>query len=131
MHAIFAIFIYFFIPRPSFTARTPNKDQKIEQLFYCLMVQVLSPGDIHKLRGERFVHAICKRSQKCLVQNVARFCSLGPIPMIQSPFNSSCVALQYESGTKFFHQAVPESHDIQSLENSVQLCGVSVCFLHV
>ena len=40
----FAIFIYFFIPvlsRPSFTSRTPNKDQKIEQLLYFLLVQVL------------------------------------------------------------------------------------------
>ena len=40
----FTVFIYFFIPvlsTPSFTSRTPNKDQKIEQLFYLLLVQVL------------------------------------------------------------------------------------------
>ena len=30
--------------------------------------------------------------------------------MFQAPFNSSCVALQYEPGTKFFHRAVPEIH---------------------
>ena len=39
----FAVFIYFFIPvlsRSSFTSRTPNKDQKIKQLFYFLLVQV-------------------------------------------------------------------------------------------
>ena len=48
-----------------------------------------------------FVHAVCKRSQKCLAQKVVRFGSLGWIPMIQVPFNSSCVALQYETGTKF------------------------------
>ena len=47
-----------------------------------------------------FVHAVCKSSQKCLVQKVVvRFGSLGWIPMIQEPFNSSCVALQYETGT--------------------------------
>ena len=43
MHAIFAVFIYFFIhvlSRSCFTSRTPDKDQKIEQLFYFLLVQV-------------------------------------------------------------------------------------------
>ena len=39
------------------------------------------------------VHAVCKHSQKCLVQKVVHFDSLGWIPMIQVPFNSSCVAL--------------------------------------
>ena len=36
MHAIFAVFYLFFLPdlsRLSFTSRTPDKDQKIEQLF--------------------------------------------------------------------------------------------------
>ena len=37
------------------------------------------------------VHAICKRSQKCLAQKVGHLGSLGWIPMIQVPFNSSCV----------------------------------------
>ena len=73
-----------------------------------------------------FVHAICKRSQKCLTQKVARFGSLGPIPMIQPPFNSSCVALQYEPGTKFFHRAVPELHGLQNSEISVEPRGISV-----
>ena len=44
MHAIFAVFIYFFIPvqsRSCFTSRTLDKDQKIEQLFYFLLVQVV------------------------------------------------------------------------------------------
>ena len=45
-----------------------------------------------------FVHATLKRSQK-----VAHFGSLGWIPMIQVPFCSSCIALQYKTGTKFFH----------------------------
>ena len=38
--------------------------------------------------------------------------------MIQAPFNSSFVALQYKTGTKFFHRAVPELHGIKKLENS-------------
>ena len=35
MHAFFAVFYLFFLPvlsRPSFTTRTPNKDQETEQL---------------------------------------------------------------------------------------------------
>ena len=62
-----------------------------------------------------FVHAVCKRSQKCLAQKVVRFGSLGWISMIQVPFNSSCVALQYETGTKFFHRAVPELHAVKNI----------------
>ena len=34
--------------------------------------------------------------------------------MIQVPFNSFCVALQYETGTKFFHLAIPELHAIKN-----------------
>ena len=34
--------------------------------------------------------------------------------MIQVPFNSSCVALQYETGTKFFHSAIPELHAVKN-----------------
>ena len=55
-----------------------------------------------------FVHAIHKRSKKCLTQNVDNLGSLGPISIIQPPFNSSCVALQYEPGTTYLHRAVPQ-----------------------
>ena len=48
------------------------------------------------------VHAVCKCSQKCLAQEVVRFGSLGWNSMIQVPFNSSCIALQYETGMKVF-----------------------------
>ena len=48
--------------------------------------------------------------------------------MFQAPFNSSCVALQYEPGTKFFHQAVLELHDIKNRKNSVLPRVVSVRF---
>ena len=54
-----------------------------------------------------FVHAILMPSQE-----VARFGSLGWIPMIQVPFNSSCTALQYETGMKFFHRAIPKLHAV-------------------
>ena len=40
----FCCFYLFFLPvlsRSSFTSRTPNKDQKTEQLFYFLLIQVL------------------------------------------------------------------------------------------
>ena len=60
-----------------------------------------------------FVHAIRKRSKKCLTQKVAHFGSPGWIPMIQVPFSSSCVALQYEPRTKFFYQAIPELHAVE------------------
>ena len=72
-----------------------------------------------------FVHAIRKRSKKCLAQKVDNLGSLGPIPMIQPPFNSSCVALQYEPGTKFFHRAVPEIQDIKNHKIQALPCGVS------
>ena len=49
------------------------------------------------------VDAICKCSKKCLAQKVGHLRFLGQISMIQVPVNSSYVALQYETGTKFFH----------------------------
>ena len=50
-----------------------------------------------------FVHAIRKRSQEMSCVKVVRFGLLRPIPMIQPLFCSSCVALQYDTGTMFFH----------------------------
>jgi hypothetical protein len=52
--------------------------------------------------------------KKCLAQKVAQFGSLGWIPIFQPPFNSTCAALQYETETKFLHQAVPELHGIKT-----------------
>ena len=69
--------------------------------------------------------------KKCLAQKVGHLGSLGPIPIIQPPFCSSCVALHYETGMKFFHWPVPELCDINNQKISAQLCGVSVHFLHV
>ena len=60
-----------------------------------------------------FVHTICKRLKKCLAQKVGHLGLLHPIPMIQAPLDNSCVALQYEPGTKFSHRAVPEIHNIK------------------
>lgn len=51
---------------------------------------------------------------KCLVQNVGHPGVLHLISMIQVPFCSSCVALQYEPWTKCFHWAVPELHTVKN-----------------
>ena len=56
-----------------------------------------------------FVRAVCKRLQKVPRENSGIF---RPILMIQLPFYSPCVALQYEPGTKFFCRAIPEIHGI-------------------
>ena len=37
--------------------------------------------------------------------------------MFKHAFCSSCPALQFEPGTKFFHRAVPELHSIKNSEN--------------
>jgi hypothetical protein len=75
-------------------------------------------------RQARLCMLLASAHKKCLAQKVVRFGSLGWIPMIQPPFNSSCAALQYETGTKFFHRAVPEIHDIENHKISVQPRGV-------
>ena len=72
-----------------------------------------------------FVHAIHRRSKKFLAQKVGHLGSLGPIPMIQPPLDSSWVALQFEPGTKFFHQAVPEMHNIKNHKIPALACGIS------
>ena len=67
MHAIFAVFYLFFLPvlsRPSFTSRTPNKDQKTEQLFYFLLFKSYNPETFMSSAATAFVHATLKRSQK-------------------------------------------------------------------
>ena len=63
--------------------------------------------------------------KKCLAQKVRHLGLLRPIPMIQPPFCSYCVALQYEPGMKFFHQVVPELCDIKKPEN---LSTTAWCF---
>ena len=67
MPEILAIFIYIFLPvlsRPSFTSRTPNKDQKLEQ-FYFLFVQVLYPGDFPELCSNLFCAGYPQVFAKC------------------------------------------------------------------
>ena len=66
MHAIFAVFYLFFLlvlSRPSFTSRTPNKDQKTEE-FYFLLVKSHNPEMFMRSAASAFVHATRKRSQK-------------------------------------------------------------------
>ena len=69
--------------------------------------------------------------KKRLTQEVGHLGSLGWIPVIQVPFNSACVALQYETGTKFFHRAVPELHGIGYHKFSVQPRGIFHIFSKV
>ena len=86
-------FCLFFLPvlsRPSFTSRTPDKDQKIRQLFYFFSFKVHIPETSMKSALNGFVHAISKRSKRCLVYKVVHFGSPGWIPMIQLSFCSSC-----------------------------------------
>ena len=61
-----------------------------------------------------FVCVVCKRLEKYVVQKVGHLGLLRLIPMIQTPINSSFVALQYEPGMKFFCQAVLELHGIEN-----------------
>ena len=96
----------FFLPvssRQSFTFRTPDKDQKTEELFYFLLVQILYPETFMCSMAIASLHATRKHSQKVPHAKVVRFGSLGQTPMIQVPFNSSHVALQYKTGMKYFH----------------------------
>ena len=63
----FAVFIYFFIPvlsRSYFTSRTPDKDQKIEQLFYLYLFKSYNTETSMSSVAWAFVHAIHKRSRK-------------------------------------------------------------------
>ena len=48
MYAFLSIFPIW----PSFTFRTPNKNQKKEQLIYISLIQVLQPRRIHELHSE-------------------------------------------------------------------------------
>ena len=72
-----------------------------------------------------FVHAICKRSRKCLMQKVARLDSSGWIAMIQPSICSSCVALQYETGTKFSRWVVPEYQNIWNFSTTAWCFSLS------
>ena len=65
--------------------------------------------------------------KKCPVQKVGHLGSLGPIPMIQPPVCSSCVALQYETEIERFRNYATSK--IRKI--SAQPCGLCVRFLHV
>ena len=70
------------------------------------LVQWLEPHPLETSKSSAvngFLHAIHKHSKKCFAHKVAHFDSPGRVPMIEAPFNSSCVALQYETRTKFSH----------------------------
>ena len=70
MHEII-VYLLCFLPalyRSTFTSRTPNKDQKVEQLFYFPFIQVLitlrRPWTSLSSAVTGFVHAIYKCSRK-------------------------------------------------------------------
>ena len=91
------IFIYF--SYQSYLGHTSLQTK--EQLFYILFKshnQETSTSSV--VNG--LVHAIHKRSKKCLVQKVAHFGSLRLIFMIELPLDSSGVALLYEPETNCF-----------------------------
>ena len=94
MQFFFAVFIYFFIPvlsKLSFTFRTPNKDQKIEQLFF--LFKSYNPETLMSSAVNGLCMLYASAHKKCLAQKVGHLGSLGPIPIIQPPVSSSCVAL--------------------------------------
>ena len=67
MHAIFCRFCLFFhtvLSRSYFTPRTPDKDQKIEQLFYLYFFKSYNTETSMSSVAWTFVHAIHKRSRK-------------------------------------------------------------------
>ena len=66
-----------------------------------------------------FVHATLKYSQKVPCEKSGTFWFPRMDSMIQVSFISSCTALQYETGMKFFHRAVPKLHDVK---NSLKFC---------
>ena len=113
-------------------SRTPDKDQKIEQLFYNVLSSHLSPITRRHPWAPRWMllcmlFASARRSasrKKWFV--LAR---LDQFPWFNPPLNSTWVALQYQSGTKFIHQAIPKIRGIQNQVNSVQPCGLSLHFL--
>ena len=67
MHNYFAVYLLCFLRAlywPSFTSKTPNKNQEVEQLFYCLSVWSYKWETSMSSAVFRFVHAIHERVQK-------------------------------------------------------------------
>ena len=48
-----------------FTSMSPNKIWETEQLFFCLLVYVLQPGDVHELRGGSKAAPMCAYTCTC------------------------------------------------------------------
>ena len=131
MHEIFCRFYLFYYPfylgRSSLLGLQTKTRRKSNSSFLSFKPHYLEMSMCSAVNV--FVHAICKHSNKCLAQKVARFGSLGLIPMIQPPFNSSCVVLQYEHGTKFFHEWVwPRAPlNVTTITRFAQNCNREPC----
>ena len=91
VHAIFAVFYQFILSvlsMSSFTSRTPKTRRQSNSSTFCTF-KFHHPETFMSSAASASVHATSKR----LAQKVGHLGSPGWIPMIQAPFNSSCVAL--------------------------------------
>ena len=121
----FLLFYLCFIPGHSFTSRTPNKDHRWSNssTFHWFKSHSLETSMSSAVNS--FVHAIRKYSQKCLklVQKVASFGSLGPIPMIQP--HSIALVLLYNINLEL-------SFSIKQFQSYMLLnTGAKITFQHV
>ena len=88
MHTIFYRLSIFHSCPVCITYRTPDKDRKIEQLFFFSFMSH-NPETSMSSVVNVFVHAISKYSKKLLTQKVGYLGFLGLIRMLQPPFNST------------------------------------------
>lgn len=98
------------------SSRCMHKHQKIERLFYFLLVQ--SPiTRRHELR-ERFSCSMQVFETIQYLASYKKWYLIAPPrwnPVIQPLFNSSSGALQYyETGMKILHRAIRKSHDLNN-----------------
>ena len=118
-------FCFFYLPvlsRPSFTSRTPNKDQKTEKLSTFGSFKSYNPEIyIHDLRSDHFVHGT-QALTKSGMSWFPRMDSHDSSP-IQQLLCCSIMRLERSFSIKRFQ----ELHGIKNWKISVQPCGI----LHV
>ena len=109
MHAIFAVFfIYFsylfYLGNLSLLELQTKTRRQRNSSTFCSFKSHNPEILFMSSAASAFVHATRKRSQKVPRAKSGTFWFPWMIPMIQAPFNGSCIALQYETGTTFFHE---------------------------
>ena len=128
MHEIFAAFIYFFIPvlsRSSFTSSTPDK--KPEDRATLLLSSCSSPITRRHQWAPHWTF-LCMLSAS-VWKSASRRKWHVLVPLDGFPLDSSWVALQYETGTKFFLERFPSYTKVkidEKSEISVQPRGVFI-----